>query len=360
MRVGIITFHSSLNYGAVLQAYALSECLKSLGHEAFFIDYQPDYRTKQFQWSWAYCGLNPVNIIYPLLRKRFGAFTSEYLSVTSRQYRTIEELVADPPEADAYICGSDQIWNPDRSHLDPAYFLTFAPKGIRRIAYAASFGKKEMKQTECHRIAPYLKDFDYLSVREASAVRIVNDACGKQAEHVLDPTLLIDNYDSVETHSPVKNRYVLVVNLQNNSLLRRTADFVGRELQLPKVVVNNCSRKVWQLPGKRVFPGPGGYLALFRNADYIVTNSFHGTAFSLVFDKPFIITPLSGNKSERNIRITGLLESTELSDYFLEMFSQSRIRKIMASVLDLDWALVRKRLHKLRQDSLRFLRESLS
>ncbi len=110
-KIGIITFHSSLNNGAILQAYALSECLKSLGHEAFFIDYQPDYRTKQFRWSWAYCGLNLVNIIYPLLRKRFGEFTAEYLILTTRQYRTIEELVGDPPEADAYICGSDQIWN---------------------------------------------------------------------------------------------------------------------------------------------------------------------------------------------------------------------------------------------------------
>lgn len=359
MQIGIITFHFALSYGAVLQAYALSECIKSLGHDAFLVDYRPDYHVKRFQWNWTRCGLHLTNLTHPLLHKRFGEFSSKHLRLSSRSYKTLEELTASPPEADAYICGSDQIWNPVLTDMDPAYFLAFAPQGTRRIAYAGSFGKPELTTEELKHIRPYLQAIEHLSVREASAVRIVNDACGKQAEHVLDPTLLIDKFDSVETHTPVKNRYVLVVDLQNNSLLRRTAGFVSRALQLPKVIVTYSGR-IWQLSGKRVFPGPSGYLGLFRNADYIVTNSFHGTAFSMVFNKPFIITPLSGNKSESNIRITGLLKSTDLSNCFLEMFSESRIRKVMASTIDIDWAPVRKRLHKLRQDSLRFLRESLS
>lgn len=360
MQIGIITFHFALSYGAVLQAYALSECIKSLGHDVFLVDYRPDYHVKRFQWNWTRCGLHLTNLTHPLLHKRFGEFSSKHLRLSSQTYQTLEELTASPPEADAYICGSDQIWNPVITGIDPAYFLTFAPQGTRRIAYAGSFGKSELTTEDLKHIRPYLQVIEHLSVREASAVRIVNDACGKQAEHVLDPTLLIDNYDSVETHSPVKNRYVLVVSLQNNSLLRRTADFVSRALQLPKVVVNNCSRKVWQLLGKRVFPGPSGYLGLFRNADYIITNSFHGTIFSLVFNKPFITTSLSGNAAEKNIRMTGILRSTELSDYFLEMFSELRIREMLASRIGIDWALVSKRLHKLRQDSLRFLRKSLS
>ena len=376
MQVGIITFHFALNYGAILQAYALSECIKSLGHDAFLVDYRPDYHVKRFQWNWTRCGLHLTNLTHPLLHKRFGEFSSKHLRLSSRSYKTLEELTASPPEADAYICGSDQIWNPVLTDMDPAYFLTFAPQGTRRIAYAGSFGKPELRTEDLKRIRPYLQAIEHLSVREASAVRIVNDACGKQAEHVLDPTLLIDNYDSVETHSPVKNRYVLVVILQNNSLLRQAADFVSRSLQLPKVVINNYSARIWQLSGKRVFPGPGGYLNLFRNAAYVVTNSFHGMIFSLVFNKPFIVTSLSGNVSEGNIRttgllrftklsegnirITGLLKSTELSGYFLEIFSESSIRKILASAIDLDWAPVRMRLHKLRQDSLRFLQESLS
>jgi hypothetical protein len=359
MQIGIITFHFALSYGAALQAYALSECIKSLGHDVYLVDYRPDYLVKRYQWNWTRCGLHLTNLTHPLLHKRFGEFSSKHLRLSSRSYKTLEELTASPPEADAYICGSDQIWNPEITGMDPAYFLCFAPQGTRRIAYAASFGKKELTQTERHRIAPYLKDFDHLSVREASAVRIVNDACGKQAEHVLDPTLIIDNYDSIETHNPVKNSYVLVVILQNNSLLRQAADFVSRALQLPKVVVTYSGR-IWQLSGKRVFPGPGGYLGLFRNADYVVTNSFHGTAFSLVFNKPFIITSLSGNLSEKNIRITEFLRSIELSNFFMDMFSESSIRKILASAIDLDWAPVRMRLHKLRQDSLRFLQESLS
>lgn len=356
-KIGIITFHFALNYGAVLQAYALSKCLKSMGHETFLIDYRPDYHLKRYQWQWNYSGLLLTNYVYPLLHKRFSDFVAENLRLSPQLYRTLEELVAKPPEADAYICGSDQVWNPVITGFDPAYFLNFTPHGTKRVAYAGSFGKKELTMEQCKCISPYVEEFDHLSVREASAVDIVKDMCGKDSKHVLDPTLLIDDYESVSEPCPIKNRYVLVVEQPSNSILSRTSDFVSRELGIPKVVINNYSPKVWH-SGKWVLPGPGGYLGLFQHADFVITNSFHATVFSHVYNKPFLSVPRLGYMKEGNTRITELLNLTGLSTRFLGVFSNVRIRELIETTID--WASARQRLHNARKDSLRFLQGSLN
>ena len=219
MKIGIITFHFPLNYGAVLQAYALAKYLRSIGHHSEFIDYQPNYHVKRYQWKWKYCGLHPTNFIYPLLYKRFNLFRSTHLKLTSRLYRSLDELVADPPKADAYICGSDQIWNPQITDFDIAYFLAFGIEAVKRIAYAGSFGKTELTQEQQKYLKPYFQGIKHISVREQSGAEVINTICGRQVECVLDPTLLIDGYESITEPCQIKDPYVLLINLQNNSLL---------------------------------------------------------------------------------------------------------------------------------------------
>ncbi len=358
MNIGIITFHFPLNYGAVLQAYALSKCLRSLGHNVEIIDYRPDYHVKKYQWQWKNCGFNFQNFIYPVLHKKFDIFRTQHLKLSHRPYRSLEELKADPPKLDAYICGSDQIWNPDITDLDSAYFLDFGPEYIKRISYAGSFGKTELNHDEQTRLKPYFHAIDYLSVRESSGADIINDICGRKAEHVLDPTLLIDDYDTVAEPCPIKKGYVLLLNLQNNTLLKKTAEFIGRELQIPTVVLNNYSMKLWDQRGKRLFPSPGEYLGLIKHADCVVTNSFHGTIFSIIFKKLFVVTALSGHSTQKNTRITWLLHSSGLSDHFLDTFSETHIRDHIASTVD--WQRVALRVTLEREKSLCFLKNSLS
>lgn len=358
MKVNIITFHFVLNYGAVLQAYALSECLKSMGHDVEFTDYQPDRIARQYQWKWKYCGLHPTNFIYLLLQKRFNHFRSTNLKLSNRLYRSLEELMAHPPKADVYICGSDQIWNPEITGLDSAYFLDFGSKDVKRIAYAGSFGKTELTAEQRQQVKQYVSGLNYLSVRETSGAELINTICGRRAEYVVDPTLLIDNYDSITEPCQAKEGYVLVINLQNNTLLDRTADFVSRELNLPKVVLNNYSLRLWEQRGKRLFPGPGGYLGLIKHASFVVTNSFHGIVFAIVFKKPFLATSLSGDKTQRNSRITGLLKVAGLSDCFVDVFSEKRIKGLIATPTE--WAFVKSKVDHLREESLRFLKTSLT
>lgn len=358
MQIGIITFHFALSYGAVLQAYALSECLKKLGHEPSIIDYRPDSHTRAYQWKWRYCGLQLSNFLYPIVKRRFNEFSQKHLNLTSRSYRTLEELTADPPIADAYICGSDQVWNPDLTGQDMAYFLPFAREGARRIAYAASFGKSELPLPVIEQMKPYLQKIDSVLVREESGINIVEDTCGKQALHVLDPTLLLENYDSVLTTNRIKKGYLLLKFLQNSLLSRQTADFVSREMHLPKAMLNNYSQKFWQQSGKRLYPGPGGYLSLIKDADFVVTNSFHGTVFSLIFNKPFLITALTGNRAGRNKRITGILKSVDLMYRYLETYCESTIRRIIERPIN--WEHVNERIHASREESLDFLKRSLS
>ena len=358
MKIAIITFHFPINYGALLQAYALSKCLESMGHDVEFIDYQPDYHVKLYQWRWKYCGLHPVNLIFSLLRKRFLLFRNIHLKLSNRLYRSYRELSADPPKADAYMCGSDQIWNPDITNFDASYFLGFVPAGMKRIAYAGSFGKTELTFEQQERLKPFFRNIDYLSVREVSGASLINRTCRRKAEVVVDPTLLLDDYEKIVEPPPGMNRYILVINLLNDSLLNQTADFISRELSLPKIILNSYSLKFWELKGKRVFPGPGGYLGLIKHANYVVTNSFHGTVFSIVFMKSFITTALSGHSRQKNTRLIGFLNSVDLAHNYLETFSELRIMDLLASTND--WHLVKSRVKQLRKESLSFLKSSLT
>ena len=143
MKVSLITFHFATSYGAVLQAYALCRVLTQAGHEVEIADYRPETMTNRPDWRRdRFYGFHPAHFEWWLTRRRFARFRTTFLPLSRKIYRTYAELQADPPDAEVYICGSDQIWNPQLTNgsLDPAYFLEYAPAGRRRIAYAASMG----------------------------------------------------------------------------------------------------------------------------------------------------------------------------------------------------------------------------
>lgn len=358
MKIGIITFHFPINYGAVLQVYALYKTLTDMGHDVEIIDYQPVYHKKKFQWQWKNCGIVSTNLIYPFLTRKFNLFRNTALKLTPKRYRNIGELVDDPPRKDAYICGSDQVWNPDLTQFDTAYFLEFGPKDTKRIAYAGSIGRTTLTQDQQDFLRPHFQKFDYLSSREQSGTKLINDICGRQAAWVLDPTFLINDYTTViEPYYLKSKKYILLINLQENPLLNLTANFIRQELKLPIIVLNNYSFKFWKQKGKRCFPGPFEYLSAIANAKFVVTNSFHGTVFSILLKKSFITTALSGSAVQRNSRMTGLLDLCGLATHFLEHYSEPVIKKLIRA--EYDWEQINNSINEQRQNSLLFLTSAL-
>ena len=358
MRVGIITFHFPLNYGAVLQAYALSECIKSLGHDAFLIDYKPDYHIKRYLWNWAYCGLNFTNLIYPLLHKSFGEFSSKHLRLSSRSYKTLEELTASPPEADAYICGSDQIWNSRITNLDPAYFLTFAPQGTRRIAYAGSFGISEIDKAVQLLYTRWLKDITHLSAREKQGAEIIRQLTGRNAPVVLDPTLLLtkNEWEALSQEPSTKDPYIFCYSLNDVPGLMELCYYAQKLTGYPIYKIGGI-KDVWNRRVKAVVgAGPQEFLGYINYAAIVITNSFHGTVLSMNMQRPFftIPSPVTGTYS-RNSRLFSILQILSATDRLY------RPGQEFPSIADFEIAydMIAERLVAEREKSLSYLKHAI-
>ena len=361
MNIGIITFQRSVSYGAFLQTYALARYLKGLGHDVYVIDYNPVHRddtvrprTKRF------FGFHPQNIVSYFRHRCFSDYVERYLPLTDRSYRTLAELQNDPPAMDVYICGSDQIWNPVKigDGFDPAYFNCFGAPHIRRIAYAASIGSTHIPDKYNQALCNNVSWLDHLSAREKSACDLITSITGRQCSHVLDPSFLISDYS--ELYKPeriIKRPYLLVFFLNYSSLFREVLQTVKAATGLPSVFVGTHF-KPWKYRGKCRFCSPGDWLNLYVNAKAVITNSFHGTVFSLKFKKPFISVGLPGEMKERNIRMSELFEMIHLSERFVVEDTMVGNAKLIAD--NPDWINIEKWLSNKITHSVEFLSKSLA
>ena len=361
MNIGIITYHRSISYGAFLQTYALNRYLKGLGHDVKVIDYNPAHRdNKVCHWYKRFYGFHPQNLINIFHHRCFSDYIRRYLPLTDRSYRTLKELQDDPPPMDAYICGSDQIWNPTHigSGFDPSYFNCFGGPHIKRIAYAASFGSSHIPEKYNQALCDNVSGLDHLSAREKSACDLVTRITGRQCVHVLDPTLLISDYS--ELYKPerlIKKPYVLVFSLQDSALFQETLYTVKAASGLPFVFVGS-HYKLWNYRGRCRFCTPGDWLNLYANAKAVITNSFHGTVFSLKFKKPFISVGITGKMRDRNIRMSELLEMVQLSERFVVEDTMVGNAKLITD--NPDWINIEKCLSSMITHSVEFLSKSLA
>lgn len=221
------------------------------------------------------------------------AFREEYLPLSQKQYFTQEALMADPPQADIYVCGSDQIWNRRLTNLaTPTYFLEFAPKGTKRIAFAPSISVP-WSESDCDEIKNYLSKFDALSVRESSNLSQVASLVDKPVYHVADPVFLLSSreWDEIAIKPQYKEPYLLCYFLSVSDLAVKTVKRL-RELTGLKIVhINiNALDKFHSDYNARVV-GPREFVGLIANATYVCTNSFHCTAFSLIYRKNLTVVP---------------------------------------------------------------------
>lgn len=324
MKIKTITCHDVYNLGASLQAYALSEYLRRQGQDVQIIDYKPNYLqhyrltgvpNPRFDLPFvrqAYQLAKFPGRLYERLtsrrKKAFDAFTSKYLPITSKTYTSNDELKADLPEADVYIAGSDQIWNPVfLNGRDPAFFLDFVPDEKKRISYAASFAVNALSQEDQSRMQAWLGRLDAISVRESSGVALL-EKMGIQSCQVMDPVFLLDQNDWKQMAvRPFKQGYILVYDFDRNPVMAAMASKIAAQTgkQIISLFPIEGADEVWQ------DAGPLEFLGAILNADVVLSNSFHATAFSLIFHKPFYVL----NREEKiNSRMRDLLEAVALEE----------------------------------------------
>jgi hypothetical protein len=343
MKIGIMTFWwSDDNYGQILQCYSLQKYLRNAGHDAYLIRYDPrDDFEKTPMWKKAIKAFNPVKLFYYLVKKciidreikngnnlrKFNDFRKRHINQSEKIYYSYKELIEDPPEADVYISGSDQVWNPDwllfnnTTNQVNSYFINFVDGEKKRMAYAASFGKEKVSDDFIREIVPSLKKFNYISVREKSGIDICRQ-CGVESEWVPDPTMLLPASDyrdlyAQESIRTINKPYCLLymLDMHCNFSMRLIRSWAKRKkLSIVYITANGRHDKY-----KKLYVTIPDWLYLIDNAEYVITNSFHGSVFSLLFQKKFGIFPLTGKHSELNTRFYALFELLAIEERFINL-----------------------------------------
>ena len=339
MKIGILTFWwSNDNYGQLMQCYALEKYLQNLGHEVFLINYYPDNDIPRKPIIKKLIeALNPRNFykfIKIIIKRRrleverkkndrqFELFRKEYIFHSTFSYSSINELQANPPQADMYIVGSDQVWNYYCQFKNTlhAYFLDFGSDKTKKISYAASWGRTDIPDNEIIEISPLLKCFDYVSVREKSGIELCRKCGCVSVEWVCDPTLLLsaDEYRNLYTKSQIRRinkNYLLLYMLSNecNFDVQKAFSFANKKnLEVVYVTGNNSIDA-----HDKFYATIPEWLYLIDNADYVITNSFHCGAFSTIFHKQFGMVALEGGLTGMNARIESLFELCGTGDRYV-------------------------------------------
>lgn len=318
MKVAVITLKDSPNYGGILQAYALQKVIEKMGHECSLIDYMNDEFRHKFTFFGKPTGMSIVywlfkKVQYPLMvvmMKKMMPFY-QHMRLT-KHIREPRELNALNKEYDLFVTGSDQVWACDLNFKDDSYFLGFVDDQHKKISYAASFGRtiNMMRDDEKSFIAPQLGRFDALGVREDSGVDVIKALSGRtDGKPVLDPTLLLDKNDwekvASHEHKGKGKKYILCYLMQSRKNDREALSYakeMSKETGLP--IIKICRGLTSVLWGETLYvPTVEEWLGLFMDAEYIVTNSFHGMAFSVNFKKNFTSFIEGDPSSGRNSRI---------------------------------------------------------
>lgn len=361
MKIAIVTLHRVYNYGSALQAYATQKVFEKRGHSTQIIDYITPQRTR-WKLFWGNGADNQKGIAYRVAKigsfilkeKTFGHFVRTKLNLT-RKYITAEELEKDPPKADIYVTGSDQTWNSYYNEgIDKGFFLDFLPLDARRIAFVASFGKTELDANEVSETKKLLSRYENISVREESAVQIVSDLGLEAPVQLIDPTLMLEKREWVEIASPrlVKEHYLILMLLYNEDnhateYARKIADKKGLKL----VKISWEMKKPTMADQLFTHRSPSDFLSLFYYADFVVTNSFHGLAFSINLEKQFIVVP----RNEFNSRIESLLKLTGLEKRLVSDETQLNVASEQ-----IDFQPVREQLMVERKRAEEFIEKALS
>ena len=364
MKAGLVTFYHIHHYGALLQAYATQRAVERCGGTCEIIDYYVNQNNALFRkptgLGSAAADVHTALHYGPLKNRyqRFEAFAKEYLRISGHRFESFEELQNAELPYDLILSGSDQIWNPKifpDGHFDPVFFGAFSPR--RKIAYAPSFGIPHVPEEMEEELRGYLKNFSHISTRERQGQTIVEEVTGETVPVVLDPTLLLDREEwGKAAHAPAQQGgYILCYCISKPAALEPYIRQLAEKTGLPVVQLCGIRQKVHPKARCVLDAGPSEFLGLFRGASYVCTNSFHGTVFSVQFQKPFFTavapTELAAPESSRTFSLLSRLGLTE------RIIGKGDTAALTDPV---DWAAVDEKLTAAREDSLAYLRAALA
>lgn len=312
MKIGIVTFIRTINFGASLQAYALQKAAEAMGHQAEIIQYV----NKEIEAKEKNTRVHNLRTLYRKiimgngLKKKTRAFSK----FESENIRFGMELTENTREAvnrsyDRFITGSDQVWNMAITHEDWNYFLSFVDDDRKKCAYAPSFGNAKFPEADYEQAKAYLERFAHLSVREKSGQELIQKLCGRTAEVVVDPTLLLDKqeWSSLIREKPPLDHYILVYFPHDKSKMFAFAEALQAKTGLP-IVYLSISPRGWKKARTIYDASPEQWLSWINHADYVVTGSFHGTAFSVNLGKQLFYEPTGkGSRIENLMEQCGIL-----------------------------------------------------
>lgn len=368
MKIGILTFHRAHNYGALLQAYALTNYLQKLGHNVEIIDYWPNYLQEEYKLIPFYNSISLKGKIKSILllligitrilkrRKLYDQFIATYLNIDNNpKYKTEEEL--NKLEYDAVIYGSDQIWRKSNYYIFKGYNAVYfgaSPLKVKfKIPYAASMGVINLIENDKQFIKKMMNNFKSISVREMDLKLIIDEFTENKAKLVLDPVFLLDKNEWIKlTKKPKKinsEKYILFYNLIKTK----------EAIELTNQLQAHYGYKIIEIRGRveplllssRYFQtaSPENFLSLIQNAEIVVSTSFHGVAFSIIFEKQFYTIGMNNNSG----RVKTLLDSAGITGRFISKINQINYTE------KIDYTSVNSRLKILINESKEFLNQAI-
>lgn len=358
MKTLTVTYQNEINYGAVLQAYALHHQLKDLGVDDYLLNLESSspvyfFHRDKYPRITSYIYNNLYNLLYisSTIQKvrKFKRFVKENIS-TTKLYKSLEDVKNDPPEADVYITGSDQMFN-CFSRVKENNFLQFGRRDIKRISYATSMGQKKVDDAFINGFVAAIKSYASLSVREQSLKDYISKVCGRDCEVNIDPTFLLEKeeWNRFIGDRPIKGKYILCYALLYNPLVKQVMERLKQLTGLRTVVISPYARNPFKGDINIRSVGIEEFLTLFKHAEYVLTTSFHGTCFSIIFEKKFFTFIREGVET----RITNLLEKLGLEYRIVSHVSQ-------ISCEDVNFQFAREVINEEKKRAIRYLIEALN
>ncbi len=371
MKIGLVSIHSAHNYGSVLQAYALQETLKKYSDNVEIINYRPKYFDMMYDlFSFSvyqkYHGfVNKIlHFIWRIIKlpqrvrkyEKFEKFIRNRYDLTSKRFAKYEDLEKVNFDYDAVFVGSDQVWNTDITEgFDKTFYLAFVSDGVKKISYAASVARNSLDNRFISDYKKYLNRFDDVSVREKTSKDLLTNLVAKKVKVVIDPTLLVrrEKWNELSKQSKINvegKKYIFTYILQDNDELNKIVNAISEKTGMQ--IISIGKRRRFKHEKVCSDAGPEDFLHLIKNASFVITNSFHGSVFSVIFEKPVCVIPHlnTGN------RMIDLYKKIGLSSRLVETIDSLNIESILTCP---DYVAVKIKLEKEINKSLDFIKSAL-